>query len=110
MSLTRAERDAGYRAVPQPGEHTTMILRRVARGFLLVTQTPDGRTLYCYDDGTPIHNEKGGPVTSSAIKAMIRNGWLIPIRGESLLGEDGPPQRYRARTLQDPVLPRWRKR
>jgi hypothetical protein len=109
MGLTKSERDAGYRPVPQPGEYTVGILRRVARGFLLVTHTEDGQTLYCYDDGTVISDKKGRAVSGRAVREMIKNGWLIPVKGESLL-EDGPPQRYRARTPEDGLLPRWRKR
>lgn len=108
MGLSKTERDAGYKAVPQPGEHTLAILRRVARGFLLVTQN-EGRTLYCYDDGTPVRNSNGGEIAGHQIKAMIKRGWLLPIKGESLL-TDGPPQRYRARTIEDGLLPRWRKK
>ena len=108
MGLSKTERDAGYKAVPQPGEHTIAILRRVARGFLLVTQHED-RTVYCYDDGTKIRNSQGGLVTGRQVKAMIRHGWLLPIKGESLI-TDGPPQRYRARTVEDGPLPRWRRK
>jgi hypothetical protein len=42
---------------------------------------------------------------SDVVKQWVKHGWLIPIKGESLF-EDGPPQRYRARTLSDGILPR----
>lgn len=106
MTLTKAEREAGYKQLPQPSPFITSILRRVARGYLLVTQDADNKTIYCYDDGTPVYDFKGRPITTRAISHMAREGWLLPIKGETLF-PDGTPQRYRARTLDDPILPRW---
>lgn len=106
MGLSKAARDAGYRPVPQPSEHTALILRRVAGGHLMVTHAADG-TQYCYEDGTPVRDSKGREIKPRAIRAMIKNRWLIPIEGESFL-QDGPPQRYRARSPADGPLPKWR--
>jgi len=106
MSLTKAEKEAGYRQLAQPSSHTANILRRIARGYLLVTQDDENKTVYCYDDGTPVHDFKGLLLTTRAVSHMVREGWLIPIKGETLFA-DGTPQRYRARTLGDPILPRW---
>lgn len=111
MPLSKAEREAGFRPVPQPSEYTAAILRRVAAGFLLVTHVEEeGKTVtrYTYDDGTPIRDQKGHALSSRAIAQMIKHRWLIPIDGESMF--DGPPQRYRSRTLADGPLPRWRHR
>src|SRR5262245_26372183 len=105
MSLSKEERDAGYRSIPQPTPDVAVILRRVARGFLMVTHTEDGETLYCYEDGAIIRDSKGRALTGRAVKQMIRQGWLLPIDGGSFL-EHGPPQQYRARTVADGPLPR----
>lgn len=109
MGLSKAERDAGYRPVPLPSEHTSVILRRVAAGFLMVTHCENGERLYCYEDGTPVRDAKERPIDGRMVRAMIRQGWLLPVGGESLL-KDGPPQRYRARTPADGPLPRWRQK
>lgn len=113
MSLTKREKEAGYKSVPQPTEHDAKILRRVAKGFLLVTlgKNDNGETVtrYCYDDGTPICDQKGRHLSTRAVNRMIRQHWLLPVKGESLWG-DGPPQRYRARTVDDGPLPRFMRR
>lgn len=108
MSLTKREKEAGYRPVPLPTATVTNILRRVAKGFLMVTHCEDGEVLYCYDDGTVIRDHKRRVLSKRAINHMIREHWLIPIEGESMFG--GPPQRYRARTVDDGPLPRFVKR
>lgn len=109
MSLSKAEREAGFRPIPQPSPGVAVILRRVARGSLMVTHTEDGQTLYCYEDGTVICDAKGRALTGRAVKRMINEGWLLPIDGGSFL-EHGPPQQYRARTVTDGPLPRWERR
>jgi hypothetical protein len=100
---------------PQPSPHVTAILRRTVAGFIMATNTTDeqGRpvTHYCYDDGTIIRNAMGRPVTAREISRMIGEGWLIPIKGEALPlveGQAGPAQRYRARTIADGLLPKYR--
>lgn len=103
MALSRAEKDAGYKAVPQPSPRMTEILRRVAAGCLLATQTENG-TIYTYDDGTPVRYGKH-MLSDSNVKSAVTHGWLIPIKGESMF--DGPPQRYRARMVEDGPLPRF---
>jgi hypothetical protein len=99
---------------PRPSPHVVGILRRCAAGFILATQ---GRTdiggpvtRYCYDDGTVIKDQRGRPIEANAISRMVSAGWLIPIKGEALPfhGEEGPPQRYRARAVSDGMLPRFR--
>ena len=111
MSLTKAEREQGYKAAPQPSPHITAILRRVALGFVLATRVEENGAAvvrYCYDDGTVIRTAKGRPVDANTVSRMIAEGWLIPIKGETLpLGEEGPPQRYRARTVADGLLPKF---
>jgi hypothetical protein len=100
---------------PQPPPHVVGILRRCAAGFILATHTTDDKdrpvTRYCYDDGAVIRDRRSLPLDSRAINHMVAEGWLIPINGEALPlnGEEGPPQRYRARTVADGLLPRFRK-
>ncbi len=113
MGLSKAERERGYRPVPQPNEQHIAVLRRVARGFLLVTHTTgkDGSpvTLYTYEDGTPMTslNKKGD--NSRVVARMVAEGWLIPIENEALPfhGEPMSPQRCRARTIADGPTPRF---
>ncbi len=105
--LSKAEREAGYRAVPRPTPQQTAVLRRVARGFLLVTYTEKG-PIFTYEDGSRMTslNKKGD--NSRIVAHMIAEGWLIPVGKEVLpfAGEPMPPQRYRARTIEDGLLPR----
>lgn len=67
----------------------------------------------CYDDGTVIRDAKGRPLSKREINRMVKQGWLIPIEGESLFSRlsSAPPgdvpQRYRARTPDDGPLPRF---
>jgi hypothetical protein len=45
------------------------------------------------------------------IRRMTAEGWLIPIKGESLpLGDGDYPQRWRARRPEDGELPRFYRR
>lgn len=108
MSLSKNERALGWRLVARPNEQQVAVLRRVAKGFLLVTQGIKGKQ-YSYEDGSPITslNKKGD--NSRAIARMIAEGWLIPVEKEVLpfAGEPMPPQRYRARTVADGPLPRF---
>lgn len=115
MALTQGEREAGWRTVTQPNPLETRILARIARGFLLVTQSEDGPT-FCYDDGAKIHVEtmrKGRvhvePMGEKEFHRFSKNGWILPIEGEGLF-PDAPAQRYRARTANDPVIPKIIKR
>lgn len=82
-----------------------MILSRVARGYLLVTLEGDARGTrsrrYSYDGGQKAHFGIG-PTADRAFDQMVREGSLIPIKGETLFGDDGETaQRYRARTPAD---------
>lgn len=108
MGLTKDERMAGYRPVPQPNEQQVAILRRVALGFLLVTQGEKG-PVYTYDDGSPLPNLSRTVGNERSVKRMIAEGWLMPIEGEALPFHSAPtpPQRYRARTVEDGALPRF---
>jgi hypothetical protein len=83
---------------PTPSPHEVAILRRAARGYIQVTMT--GRAAqHTYDDGVRIASGKrdGSRLGPVAFNRMVKQGWLVPIKGESLLGEKGPAQRYTAR-------------
>jgi hypothetical protein len=109
MGLSKDEREAGYKQKPLPSDHAMAILRRVARGTVNVTIGADDngrpRTWFCYEDGHVVRNAKGEELSVSAFNRMVSQGWLVPVEGGSFL-EDGPPQQYRARTPDDPPLPR----
>jgi hypothetical protein len=114
MALSEADKDAGYRMVPQPSPREVSILRRIASGYLLFTQSvPDGKSgRFAYDDGTPIVVEEMRRGTRSTIPMddkhfhrFTANGWLLPIEGETLI-EDSTAQRWRARSANDAPLPR----
>ncbi len=106
--LSKAEREEGYRTVPQPTPLQVAILRRIAAGFLLRTHTDKG-ACFTYDDGSALSSmTKGALREREAIEAMVRRGLLIPIEDETLI-EGVPPQRYRARTPADGPLPRFTK-
>jgi len=111
MSLTKFEREQGYRELPRPPVWAEPILRRIAGGYLLLTQHEDG-AYATYDNGKPIYMERTENKTkrhvqmnSDTVRQWVRRGWLIPIEGEALF-EGGPAQRYRARTIEDGALPR----
>jgi hypothetical protein len=90
------------------------VLRKIAAGHLMrsVVQGDDGaaRTIFVYDDGSIARDAGGRALGSTAVSRMVSEGWLIPIRGESLpLDGEDRPQRYRARRPEDGHLPRLRK-
>jgi hypothetical protein len=111
MTLTSEEREAGYKQPPTPAPWAQIILRRIAGGYLMLTM--DGNDGWAsYDDGTKImisyiHNRepRTRQMSGHDVKLWVKRGWLIPIEGETLF-EDGPAQRYRARTVADGPLPR----
>jgi hypothetical protein len=114
MALSEADKEAGYRLVPQPNDREVTILRRIAAGYLLFTQSvKDGEAgRYTYDDGKPIMVEEMRRGTRSTIpmddkhfNRLTAHGWLLPIEGETLI-EGCTAQRWRARTTSDGVLPR----
>jgi hypothetical protein len=112
MALTKQEREQGYRQHPQPPSWAEPILRRIAGGYLLLTMQGEKEALASYDSGAPIWMEitKNGKrvkqqMGGDTVALWVTRRWLIPIKGESLF-EDGPPQRYRARTIADGPLPR----
>ena len=115
MVLSKDEREAGYRSVPQPSPEQVAVLRRVASGYLTVTRGTDekGRPSveYTYDDGAQMTLlGKIGADQERAVTWMVACGWLISIPNEALPlieGEAGQPQRYRVRTLADGPLPKW---
>ena len=111
MTLTSAEREAGYKQPPMPAPWAQTILRRIAGGYLMLTM--DGKdSRASYDGGAQITIPfmfNGEPrtrqMTGHDVKLWVERGWLIAIPGESLF-PDGPAQRYRARTVADGALPR----
>jgi hypothetical protein len=111
MALSQVEKEAGYKTVPQPPVWAQPILRRIGRGYLMLTLGEKGATA-SYDDGTPVRIErrKNGvlvhePMSVAETEDWARRGWLIPIDGERLF-EGFPPQRYRTRNPTDGPLPR----
>ncbi len=79
---------------PVPTEHEVAILRRIARGALLMTMI-DGEPCATYEDGAAIRTIKGESFNDRSLKRFLKNGWVKPVKGESLLtGEDDTPQRY----------------
>ena len=114
MALSEADKEAGYRMVPQPSPREVSILRRIAAGYLLFTQSvPDGKSgRFAYDDGSPITVEEIRRGTRSTVPMddkhfhrFTTNGWLLPVEGEVLF-EDCLAQRWRARNASDGLLPR----
>jgi hypothetical protein len=110
MTLTKAEREAGYKQPPVPAPWAKPILSRIAGGYLMLTLDKDGG-LASYDSGAAImmpftHNgeHRTRQMTGHDVKLWVNRGWLIPIEGEALF--DGPAQRYRARTISDGPIPR----
>jgi hypothetical protein len=116
MALSKAEREAGYRPVPQPSPEQVTVLRRVSAGYLMRTHRVDdngkSRVEFSYEDGsrmTSLAKPGARCDDEKIVNGMIANGWLIPIEGETLI-DGAPPQRYRARTAEDGPLPRFVKR
>jgi hypothetical protein len=110
MTLTKAEREQGYKQPPTPAPWAGSILRRIAYGYLMLTLDGDGGRA-SYDGGAKImvpytHNNehRTRQMTGHDVKLWVGRGWLIPIEGEVLF-EDIPAQRYRARTPADGPLP-----
>lgn len=84
------------------GMAVTALLRRVASGVLILRSnrlTPAGRAVveYNYEDGVklPIGVKEG------TIERLIARGALIPVKGETLYGDETAPQCYRLRTPAD---------
>jgi len=105
--LSKAEREEGYRSVPQPRPEEVAVLRRVSRGALLRTNREDKPPLFTYEDGTRLSRD--GQREEEAIDRMIKHGWLIPIEGEVLF-EGCSAQRFRARTIEDGPTPKFIRR
>lgn len=87
-------RTGKFRPAPTPSPVEVAILRRIARGHLLVTQKTDERggssTHYCYDDGMALpHYGKMG----FSLHKFVSNGWLVAVPGETLIA-GAPAQRY----------------
>lgn len=81
-----------------PSKEEVAILRRASLGFIKLTLTEDGPS-YSYEDGSKItFRSDQAKNIARQFERMVSNGWLIPDRGDSLLG-DGPPQIYRARSV-----------
>lgn len=67
----------------RPSEREVAMLRRIARGRLLVTMI-DGEPVYSYDDGSTC-DQRGAA-------RLVRMGWVVP-DDKPLIGE--VPQSYR---------------
>jgi hypothetical protein len=78
---------------PQPSRHETAVLRRIARGHLLVAPLEQGSS-YSYEDGSPVLDEKGRPLDDTDFVRLQR--WLVPDRGDVLFPET-QPQRWGAK-------------
>ena len=85
----------GKPVLPTPADMA--ILRRAARGFVMVTII-DGAPRYSYEDGTPVSLREKNDSGARHFKKLVAEGWLVPEEGDALF-EGGPPQRYRARSL-----------
>jgi hypothetical protein len=107
--LSRNEKDQGYRVGPGVSGHTLAIVRRIAGGFLMRTQRETDKESpiveFTYDDGSLARKAKGQPLTEGDVARLCSQGILLPVDGEALF-DDAPPQRYRARTIDDGPLPR----
>ncbi len=105
--LSKAEREKGYRPVPQLRPEEVAVLRRVSRGALLRTNRENKPPLFTYEDGTAMTRlSRDGEREEEAVYRMVKHGWLIPIEGETLI-EGCAAQRYRARTAQDGPTPKF---
>ena len=91
----REDKATGRRSLKQalPNEHEVAILRRIARGHLLVTMV-EGKEVYCYDDGTRINsgNRRAEPFSGRQLARFLQHQWIVPVQDESLI--EGVPQRY----------------
>lgn len=78
-----------------PTPHERAILQRIARGFLIVTQLEE-RTIYTYEDGTPIVNERTfKPLDNKGFARLSR--FLDPEPSSGLFNIPGAAQRWNAR-------------
>jgi len=79
-----------------PTAYEASILRRAARGFILVTMRGGG-TLYTFEDGTPIRDEKTHkPLDKRGFVRLSR--FLVPERRDALF-DGGTAQRWNTRRL-----------
>jgi hypothetical protein len=76
-----------------PTPHETAILRRVARGLIIVTMR-DGKPLHTFEDGTLIRNGSGNPLTKKEFARLSQ--FLVPREGDCLF-DTGVAQRWDAR-------------
>lgn len=76
-----------------PTMHEQDILRRASRGFILVTQREE-KTLYLYEDGSPVRNEHGALLSRHEWRRLQK--FLVADTGDSLF-PDGAPQRFNVR-------------
>ena len=88
LGLVPSAATGKFRQPARPTDKEVAILRRIARGFLLVTKGEKGDT-FTYEDGSPVTHEgkHGFPLTK-----FLHNRWIKPVEGEELI--EGMPQRY----------------
>ena len=94
---------------PQPRRHEAAIIRRLGQpgAFLMVTLRAGKAPLCTYEDGRPILNASGTPISPDEFKRLA--AWLDPVRNEGLL-DFGPPQRWVARGGRGEPRPARRQR
>lgn len=83
-----------------PSKDDMPILRRAAAGYIVVTMV-DGAPRYAYDDGSlvTLRGLRGKDFGRRHFQRLVKEGWLVADRGDSLLPDDPNPQIYRARKL-----------
>jgi hypothetical protein len=81
------------RGQPQPSKHEEAVMRRIARGHLLITQLERG-SLYTYETGDPILDAKGRRLDDAGFARL--QSWLTPDRGDTLFPQ-ARPQVWRAK-------------
>jgi hypothetical protein len=93
LPLQRAPKPAGVVKGLTPSKHEQSILRRAARGFIVVTMT-EGGSRYFYEDGSPVRAANGNPIERDDFARLKK--FLVPDRGDTLLS-DAPAQRWNVR-------------
>jgi hypothetical protein len=93
LPFQRAPAPAGVVKGLTPSRHELGILRRAARGFIVVTMTEYGPR-YVYEDGSPVRAANGNPMERGAFDRLKK--FLVPDRGDTLFG-DGQARRWNVR-------------
>jgi hypothetical protein len=94
------------RHIPQrpvlPAAEDVAIMRRATLGYIIVTMI-NGQRRFSYEDGSPVslRPSKIAPrkwdYGELHFDRMVKEGWLVPDPGDSLLPDHPQPQIYRAR-------------